>query len=35
MNYQGENFEEFIKKIKQDQTFAQKYGDLGPIYGKQ
>ncbi|CAH1764140.1 7813_t:CDS:2 [Entrophospora sp. SA101] len=32
---QGENFEEFIKKIKQDQAFAQKYGDLGPIYGKQ
>ena len=27
--------EEFIKKIKTDETFANKWGDLGPIYGKQ
>jgi len=35
VNYQGENLEEFVEKIKQDQEFAKKYGDLGPIYGKQ
>jgi thymidylate synthase len=27
--------EEFIEKIKTDDTFANKWGDLGPIYGKQ
>jgi thymidylate synthase len=27
--------EEFIKQIKTDETFANKWGDLGPIYGKQ
>jgi thymidylate synthase len=27
--------EEFIKKIKTDETFANKWGELGPIYGKQ
>ena len=27
--------EEFIKKIKTDETFANKWGDLGPIYGRQ
>jgi thymidylate synthase len=27
--------EEFIKKIKTDNEFANKYGELGPIYGKQ
>jgi thymidylate synthase len=27
--------EEFIKKIKTDNEFAKKWGDLGPIYGKQ
>jgi thymidylate synthase len=27
--------EEFIKKIKTDETFANKWGGLGPIYGKQ
>ena len=27
--------EEFIKQIKTDETFAKKFGNLGPIYGKQ
>jgi thymidylate synthase len=27
--------EDFIKKIKTDDSFASKWGDLGPIYGKQ
>ena len=29
------NQEEFINKIKTDNTFAKKWGELGPIYGKQ
>jgi thymidylate synthase len=27
--------EQFTNKIKTDETFAEKWGDLGPIYGKQ
>lgn len=34
-NYQGETMEEFIEKIKMDQAFADKFGSLGPVYGKQ
>lgn len=33
--YQGETMEEFIQKIKDDDSFAAKYGELGPVYGKQ
>ncbi|MEG0686589.1 MAG: thymidylate synthase, partial [Erysipelotrichales bacterium] len=33
--YNGESMEEFIEKIKSDDKFAQKHGDLGPVYGKQ
>lgn len=33
--YQGESMEEFIEKVKNDDEFAQKYGELGPVYGKQ
>ena len=34
-DYQGETMAEFIEKIKQDEEFANKYGELGPVYGKQ
>jgi thymidylate synthase len=27
--------EEFINKIKTDSKFAKKWGELGPVYGKQ
>lgn len=27
--------DEFVEKIKMDGSFAEKYGDLGPVYGKQ
>ncbi|MFV0255483.1 MAG: thymidylate synthase [Erysipelotrichaceae bacterium] len=33
--YQNETLNEFIEKIKDDEVFAEKYGDLGPVYGKQ
>jgi thymidylate synthase len=33
--FQGESQQEFIEKIKQDEAFAQRWGDLGPVYGKQ
>ncbi len=33
--YNGENLKEFIEKIKKDFLFAKKYGELGPVYGKQ
>jgi thymidylate synthase len=29
------NMEEFINKIKTDAEFAEKWGELGPVYGKQ
>ena len=34
-DYKGETLEEFIEKIRNDQEFADKYGNLGPVYGKQ
>lgn len=34
-DYQNETIEEFVEKIKNENIFAQKYGDLGPVYGKQ
>lgn len=33
--YQNETMEDFIEKIKNDAKFALKYGDLGPVYGRQ
>lgn len=33
--YKGETMEEFIQKICDDEAFANKWGDLGPVYGKQ
>ena len=33
--FQGETLEEFVDKIKNDRLFAQKHGDLGPVYGAQ
>lgn len=34
-DYQGESMDDFIEKIKNDDAFAKKHGDLGPVYGKQ
>jgi len=33
--YNGETLQEFIERIKEDDDFALKYGELGPVYGKQ
>jgi len=33
--YNNETMEEFVEKVKADEEFALKYGDLGPVYGKQ
>ncbi len=32
-SYQGETMEEFIEKIKEDEEFALKWGELGKVYG--
>jgi len=32
---QGCTYQEFLEKIKTDDTFANRWGELGPIYGKQ
>lgn len=34
-DYNNETIEEFIEKIKIDDEFALKHGDLGPVYGHQ
>ncbi len=34
-DYAGESLVEFIDKVKDDAAFAEKHGDLGPVYGKQ
>lgn len=33
--FNNETMDEFIEKIRNSDEFAQKYGDLGPVYGKQ
>ena len=33
--FQGETIEEFAAKIKESDEFASKWGNLGPVYGKQ
>jgi len=33
--FKGETIEEFAEKIKADDEFAKKWGNLGPVYGKQ
>lgn len=33
--YQGETIEEFAEKIKSIEGFAEKWGNLGPVYGEQ
>lgn len=34
-DYNNESLKEFVEKIKNDKKFALKYGNLGPVYGKQ
>ena len=34
-DYQGETMEEYIQKVIDDEEFAAKHADLGPVYGKQ
>lgn len=34
-DYQGESMAEYVEKIKQDDDFAKKHGNLGPVYGRQ
>lgn len=34
-DYNGETIDEYVDKIKNDEDFAAKYGDLGPVYGAQ
>lgn len=33
--FKGESLEEFVSKIKESDEFAQKWGNLGPVYGRQ
>lgn len=35
LSFKGETLKEFIQKIKDDELFASKHGQLGPIYGTQ
>jgi thymidylate synthase len=33
--FQGESQDEFVQRVKDDENFAAKHGNLGPVYGKQ
>ncbi len=33
--YNNESLDEYVERIKNDQMFADKHGNLGPVYGKQ
>ena len=33
--FKGETMDEFTEKIRESKEFADKYGDLGPVYGRQ
>ena len=33
--YNNESLDEYVERIKNDQAFADKHGNLGPVYGKQ
>jgi len=35
LDYSGETMKEFSEKIKNNKSFAKRWGDLGPVYGKQ
>lgn len=34
-DFAGESLAEFVEKVKTDPAFAEKHGDLGPVYGRQ
>ncbi len=34
-DYHGESMNDYVEKIKSDPVFAEKHGDLGPVYGAQ
>lgn len=34
-SYENETLKEYVNKIKEDKDFAEKFGDLGPVYGQQ
>lgn len=34
-DFAGESFDDFVEKLKTDDAFLDKHGELGPVYGKQ
>ena len=34
-DFNGETMQEYVQKVIDDDAFAEKHGDLGPVYGKQ